>query len=81
MRVAAEADRFKTLLAQYKKDPKLFMQQRRNEVLQRVMTNANYVLVLPPPVNGQPRTIWLPVGPEAKPPKLPERPPAGEEHP
>lgn len=79
--VQAEADRFKTLLAEYKRNPDLFMQQRQNEVLQRVLTNAHYVLVLPPAVDGKPRQIWIPVGPEAKPPKPPEKPPAsGDDH-
>ena len=77
--VRAEAERFKGLLAQYELNPGLFKQQRRNEVLQRVLTNAQDRIVLSHRADGKPREVRLQLNREPPVPKSAEAP-AQEEH-
>ena len=70
----AEADNFNALLAQYEANPQLFMQQRQIEVLQRVVTNAQYRFVMPKGKGGQ-REVRLQLNPEIQPPTPTELPP------
>src|SRR6185436_14564021 len=46
--VAAEATRFKGLLPEYEKNPELFRSLRRSETFQRVFTNAQQKVMMPP---------------------------------
>ena len=77
--VRAEAERFKGLLAQYELNPGLFIQQRQNEVLQRVLTNAQDRIVLSHRVDGKPRELRLQINREPPVPKAVEAP-AQEDH-
>lgn len=77
--VRAEAERFKGLLAQYELNPGLFIQQRQNEVLQRVLTNAQDRIVLSHRVDGKPRELRLQINREPQVPKSAEAP-AQEDH-
>jgi len=78
--VRAEAEAFKGLLPQYLANPELFMQQRQNEVLQRVLTNSQDRIVLPRRTDGRPREIRLQINPEPRVPKPTELPPAEDKH-
>jgi membrane protease subunit HflK len=71
--VRAEAVTFNALLAQYEADPRLFMQQRQNEVLQRVLTNAQYRFVMPKPSGGK-QEIRLQLNPDVQVPTPTELP-------
>jgi membrane protease subunit HflK len=78
--VQAEADTFKGLLSQYKANPDLFVQQRQNQVVQRVLTNAQYRLVLPRRSDGKPREVRIQINPGRAPVIKPvEPPPTSEE--
>lgn len=68
---AAEAERFTRLLPQYRANPELFARQHRAQVIQRVMTNAQEKILLPP---GQVRLQLDRETPKLKllPPRAPE---------
>jgi modulator of FtsH protease HflK len=79
--VQAEAATFQGLLPQYKANPELFIQQRQTEVLQRVLTNAEYRVVLPRRNDGKPREVRIQVSPGQPPVVKPvEAPPTEDEH-
>lgn len=72
--VRAEAERFAGFLSKYERNPKLFIEQRQVEVLQRVLTNAQERIILPKRVDGRPREIRLQINPEPRGPKPVEQP-------
>jgi modulator of FtsH protease HflK len=79
--VQAEAETFKGLLPQYKANPQLFVQQRQTEVLQRVLTNALYRVVLPRRIDGKAREVRIQLSPGQAPViKAAEAPPAEDKH-
>ena len=78
--VRAEAERFKGLLAQYEINPGLFIQQRQNEVLQRVLTNAQDRIVLSRRADGKPREVRLQINREPPVPKAVETPGREDHH-
>ena len=57
--VAAEAERFKDLLPEYRRNPELFIQQRLTEVIGRVMTNAQDKVYLAGRPDGRSRELRL----------------------
>jgi membrane protease subunit HflK len=72
--VRAESEAFKGLLPQYQANPELFIQQQQNQVLQRVLTNAQDRIVLPRRTDGKPREVRLQLNPEPRVPKPTEQP-------
>jgi membrane protease subunit HflK len=79
--VAAEAQRFTELLPAYRRNPDLFKRQRQLETWQRVLTNAQYKMVLPRGVDGKPVEVRLQLGSEQPKPKAPEQPaPEADKH-
>jgi modulator of FtsH protease HflK len=78
--VQAEAETFKALLPQYKANPELFVQQRQTEVLQRVITNADYRVVLPRRTDGKPREVRIQISPGQAPVVKPVEAPAAEDN-
>ncbi len=74
--VVADAERFTELLPAYRRNPQLFMRQRQQETLQRVLANAEYKMVLPGVANGKPVEVRLQLNRETPKPKTPGPPPA-----
>jgi modulator of FtsH protease HflK len=68
--VSAEATRFKGLLPEYEKDPELFRNLRRSETLQRIFTNAQQKIMMPP---GVQRRIQIGRDPDPIKPLTPPR--------
>ena len=58
-RTAGEASRFQDLLPQYQANPELLLQQRYNEVISRVISNAQERVFLASRPDGQPRELRL----------------------
>ena len=58
-RTAGEASRFQELLPQYQANPELLLQQRYNEVISRVISNAQERVFLASRPDGQPRELRL----------------------
>lgn len=71
-----EANRFKELLPQFQANPDLLIQQRYNEVISKVLSNAQERVFLASRPDGQPQELRLllnrdPNRPQAKPPGQP----------
>lgn len=78
--VSAEAKRFSELLPEYRKNPRLFMDLRKAEALQRLATNLAERIVVQEAGPGQLRDIWLQLSREPQAIKLPEPPKTGHAH-
>lgn len=57
--VASQAQRFAEILPNYQANPRLFMEQRLNETLGRVLTNVQEKIFLPQRADGKPRELRL----------------------
>jgi regulator of protease activity HflC (stomatin/prohibitin superfamily) len=57
--LAAEARRFEGLLAQFERNPDLYMQQRVAEVMARVLTNVQDKFYIPERSDGKTRELRL----------------------
>jgi membrane protease subunit HflK len=78
--VAAEAQRFKELLPAYQRNPELFMSQRQLDTLQRVLTNAEYKMVIPRGTGGKPTGLRIQLNRESQKIKVVEPPSTVDEH-
>jgi membrane protease subunit HflK len=67
--VVAEAQRFEVLLPQYRTNVDLFVQQRLNETISRVMNNVQDKILLPERADGKPRELRLLLNREPQKPK------------
>lgn len=72
--VAAEAERFNDLLPKYRANSDLFIQQRLNEVVGRVLTNAQDKIYLAARPDGKDRELRLLLNREPPKPKTAEPP-------
>lgn len=61
----SQADRFNSVLPRFKENPALFAQQRWNEVVGRVLTNAENKLFLTRGENGKPKEFRMLINREA----------------
>lgn len=77
--VAAEANRFASLLPEYRKNPELFRKMRQSEALQRVFANPEVEKYMVPSRDGNPREIRIQINREAEKLKTLE-PPKAEGH-
>jgi hypothetical protein len=57
--VASQAQRFSEILPNYEANPNLFVQQRLNETLGRVLTNVQDKIFLPQRADGKSRQLRL----------------------
>ena len=57
--VAAQAERFQEILPQYRQHPELFVQQRLNETVGRVLTNVDDKIFLADSANGKAKELRL----------------------
>lgn len=78
--VAAEAKRFSDVLPQYRKNPELFVQSWRAEVMQRVFTNALEKKYVPAPANGRSQTLRIDLGRDPTKPKSTPEPVKDDGH-
>jgi len=67
--VASQADRFAEILPKYQSNPELFVQQRLNETLGRVLTNVQDKIFLSERADGKPRELRLLLNRETPKPK------------
>ena len=77
--VAAEANRFASLLPEYRKNPALFRKMRQSEALQRLFANPEVEKYMVPSREGNPREIRIQINREAEKLKTLE-PPKAEAH-
>jgi modulator of FtsH protease HflK len=77
--VSAEANRFKSLLPEYQKNPELFRNLRQLETLQRIFTNAQVEKYMLPTRGGKPLEVRIQVNREPEKLKTIE-PPKAEGH-
>jgi membrane protease subunit HflK len=77
--VAAEANRFASLLPEYRKNPELFRKMRQSEALQRVFANPEVEKYMVPSRDGNPREIRIQINREAEKLKTLE-PPKADAH-
>ena len=70
--LAAEARRFEGLLAQFERNPDLYMQQRVAEVMARVLTNVQDKFYVPDRPDGQTRELRLLLNREPPKPQSPQ---------
>jgi membrane protease subunit HflK len=78
--VAAEANRFESLLPEYRKNPELFRNMRRLEAFQRIFTNAQIDKFMVPSRDGKPREIRIQLNREPEKLKTFETPKPTEGH-
>ena len=78
--VAAEANRFESLLPEYRKNPELFRNMRRLEAFQRIFTNAQVDKFMVPSRDGKPREIRIQLNREPEKLKTFETPKPMEGH-
>lgn len=57
--LASRATNFNNILPWYQTNAQLFVQQRFNETMGRVLTNVQEKIYVPAAVNGKPRNLWL----------------------
>ena len=57
--LASRATNFNEILPKYQSNPDLFVQQRLNETLGRVLTNVQDKIYLSERADGKPRDLWL----------------------
>jgi membrane protease subunit HflK len=67
--IAAEAERFKGLLPNYERNPKLFVQQNLVQTMTRVLTNVTDKIYLPTSADGKPIELRLLLNREPPKPK------------
>jgi modulator of FtsH protease HflK len=77
--VGAEANRFKSLLPEYRKNPELFRKMRQSEALQRIFANPQVEKYMVPTRTANPREIRIQVNREPEKLKTLE-PPKGDAH-
>jgi membrane protease subunit HflK len=77
--VAAEARRFHDLLPEYRKNPRLFLDLRHTEALQRIYTNVAEKIIVQEQPDGKPMTVWLQLSREPPKPKAIELPAAHDD--
>jgi len=69
--VASEAKTFRDLLPRYEENPRLFLERRQMEALQRILTNSQDKILLVDRADGKPRRLRIQLNrePEDVPPK------------
>lgn len=66
--VAAEAQKFTDLLPNYQRNPALFRRRMQTELIQQVLTNAQFKVYLPTRADGKPRELRLQLDQESEQP-------------